>query len=599
MRGRARLLWRLVSRDIRRRRGQSLLLVLVLLVTTGTLTIALALGHVGEASFARTRAATRGPDLSAAIGPGSGGEPVSAQLFAPLLHAPTVREATGPLPLAFVHLTASGVDTPVEAEGRTSRPTAIDRPHVVAGSWVRGGGVVLERGLATALGLAVGDRIRLGGHPFTVSGIAVSTAEPFYPAQSLGVVWLPRAAVLGLATRTQPLGYLLELRLDSPSLVERFLISRPINQFAREVRRHGGQFELNPLSYVRNADHKLVALNQKVLAFGSFLLTILALASIAILVGGRMAEQTRRVGLLKAVGATPGLVTVGLLAETLLLSLVGALLGLLAGGLLAPSFASPGNGLLGSAGSARIDAVDAGVVLAVAVFVVSAATLLPAIRGARVSTVAALSGHGVSRRRRARLLRVSARLPAPLSLALRIVGRQTRRTTFNALGLMTAVAMVVAALTVQHSLELSPEGGAVAGPVTHGAIAGRADHVLVALSVILGALAVTTAAFTAWATVVDARRTSALARALGATPRQVSAALTTAQLLPALVATCAGIPVGLLLYQLAGGHLSEARPPVAWLIAVIPLTLLVVAGLTMPPARLSARRPVAEVLRAD
>ena len=32
-----------------------------------------------------------------------------------------------------------------------------------------------------------------------------------------------------------------------------------------------------------------------------------------------------------------------------------------------------------------------------------------------------------------------------------------------------------------------------------------------------------------------------------------------AQLLPALVAACVGIPAGLLLYQLAGGHLSEAH----------------------------------------
>ncbi len=38
---------------------------------------------------------------------------------------------------------------------------------------------------------------------------------------------------------------------------------------------------------------------------GSWLLAILAVASVAVLVGGRMAEQLRRVGLLKAVGCTP------------------------------------------------------------------------------------------------------------------------------------------------------------------------------------------------------------------------------------------------------------------------------------------------------
>jgi hypothetical protein len=75
------------------------------------------------------------------------------------------------------------------------------------------------------------------------------------------------------------------------------------------------------------------------------------------------------------------------------------------------------------------------------------------------------------------------------------------------------------------------------------------------------------AIFTTWATVIDAQRPTALARALGATPRQVSAGLTTAQLVAALVAACIGIPAGLGLYQIAGGRwpkrtlLSYCWPP--------------------------------------
>jgi putative ABC transport system permease protein len=60
-----------------------------------------------------------------------------------------------------------------------------------------------------------------------------------------------------------------------------------------------------------------------------------------------------------------------------------------------------------------------------------------------------------------------------------------------------------------------------------------------------------------------------------------------------------GIPAGLLLYQLAGGHLKEATPPLLWLLAVIPGTLIVVSAVTAIPARLGARRPVAEVLRTE
>ena len=60
---------------------------------------------------------------------------------------------------------------------------------------------------------------------------------------------------------------------------------------------------------------------QTVLSPGAWLPGLLAVASVAVLAGGRMAEQTRRTGLLKAVGGTPGLVAAVLLAENLILAL--------------------------------------------------------------------------------------------------------------------------------------------------------------------------------------------------------------------------------------------------------------------------------------
>jgi putative ABC transport system permease protein len=87
---------------------------------------------------------------------------------------------------------------------------------------------------------------------------------------------------------------------------------------------------------ISNQDAKLVAKEQLVLLVGSWLLGLLAVASVAVLVGGRMAEQTRRVGLLKAVGSTPGLVAGVLLAEFLAVALLAAAVGLVTGSLIAP-----------------------------------------------------------------------------------------------------------------------------------------------------------------------------------------------------------------------------------------------------------------------
>ena len=93
-------------------------------------------------------------------------------------------------------------------------------------------------------------------------------------------------------------------------------------------------------------------------------------------------------------------------------------------------------------------------------------------------------------------------------------------------------------------------------------MAGRVTHLVFLLSAILIALAAINAIFTTWATVIDAQRQTAITRALGATPGQITAGLTTSQLMPGLFASCLGIPLGLALYQLAGGHVSEASPPV-------------------------------------
>jgi putative ABC transport system permease protein len=130
-------------------------------------------------------------------------------------------------------------------------------------------------------------------------------------------------------------------------------------------------------------------------------------------------------------------------------------------------------------------------------------------------------------------------------------------------------------------------------------IGGRVTHVVWILGAVLVVLAGINAIFTTWATVIDAQRPTALARALGATPRQVSAGLTTAQLLAALVAACIGIPAGLGVYQLAGGNVATANPSILLLLSVLPCTLIAVALFTYVPARAAARRSVAQALGSE
>jgi putative ABC transport system permease protein len=85
----------------------------------------------------------------------------------------------------------------------------------------------------------------------------------------------------------------------------------------------------------------------------------------------------------------------------------------------------------------------------------------------------------------------------------------------------------------------------------------------------------------------------AVARTFGATPAQITAGLSLAQLLPALLGVLGGMPLLLLLPLVS----DQPSYPPAWLLLSAALApLLATVALTAVPARLAARRSVTEAL---
>jgi len=119
------------------------------------------------------------------------------------------------------------------------------------------------------------------------------------------------------------------------------------------------------------------------------------------------------------------------------------------------------------------------------------------------------------------------------------------------------------------------------------------------LTVVLLALSALNAVCAAWATVLDTAHASALARALGASPGQVTAGIAAAQVLPAVPGVLLGIPLGIGLFDVAAQGAGVVVPPVSWLAGAAFATLAVLAVLAAVPARVGAARPVSPVLRAD
>jgi putative ABC transport system permease protein len=571
--GRILLVCRLAARDLRRRSGEAVLLLLVIMAATTTLTLGLVLhGVTTSASYQSTRAATAGPDVVA-----WGGPPADVTALA---HAPGVIGHTGPYPVASPVLRARGLTVPVLAEGRDQAPSPVDQPKLTQGTWVRNGGVVVERSFADALGIRAGDSVTLNGRPFRVAGIAVTAANPTDPPTSPGLIWLTRADARSLATVAHPLSFTLNLKLANPAGAPAFVSAHAADD---------GTGILWSWEFIRGLDTQVVTNEQLVMLVGSWLLGLLAVASVAVLVGGRMAEQTRRVGLLKAVGGTPGLVAAVLLAEYLVLALIAAAAGLAAGWLATPLLTRPSlfPGLARAPGAPPLTVPAVALVVAAALAVAVAATLVPALRAARTSTVRALADAARPPRRRARVIAVSARMPVPLLLGLRLASRRPRRIVLSGASIAITVTTIVAVLVYRASNAL---GGPGTDPV---------GQVMLVVTVALVVLAAVNAVFITWATVLDARRPSALARALGANPRQVTAGLSAAQLLPALPGAMAGIPAGIALSAAVSNGQTLAVPPAWQLLAVVAGTLLVVAGLTAIPSRIGARRPVAEILQSE
>jgi ABC-type lipoprotein release transport system permease subunit len=601
--GKVLLLWRLTVKDLRHRPAEAVLLLLAIATAATTLTLGLALHGAADNPYAATRAATNGPDVVAQEYPGPPNAPGHADVayLTPLEHASRVVAHGGPFPVTWAFLRGPGLTAAAEIQGRGTVPSPVDQPKLTQGSWVRPGGAVVEGGFAQALGLHVGSRISLGGASFHVVGIAVTAAIPNYPGlcnlgcdtpgklgtYNPGLVWLTTADAEHVATMSaDPVAYMLDLKLKDPAQAEAFANSRDASTATTAP-------YLLSWQSIRNQDAKTTANEQLVLLTGSWLLGLLALASVTVLAGSRMAGQTRRVGQLKTIGGTPGLVATVLLFEHALLALCAAGAGLLAGWLAAPLLSGPGAGLVGAPSAPSLGAPAIGLVTAAALCVAIIATFVPAIRAARISTVSALDNAARTPRRRASVVATSAHLSATLLLGIRMAARRPRRLVLSTLSAAVTASGIVAVLVVHAT-------GADQGFLTPDNPQNlRLDQVTSVISVMLIVLAAVNTIFIAWAMALDARHSSAIGRALGATPRQVGAGLAMAQMFPALAGALLGIPGGVGLYNAAKNGGSTTVPSAWSLVAMVLGTVAAVAVLTAIPARIAARRPVAEILQAE
>ncbi|MEU4680370.1 FtsX-like permease family protein [Micromonospora sp. NPDC023737] len=582
--GRLLLVCRLLVRDLRRRRTETVLLLVAISAAAGTLTIGLTLNEVADRPYQRTRIATAGPDVI--VTPRATGQAALDEL-APMTAAAGVADHSGPFPIAYLTMTAGGKSAHAVVEGRYTTPVSVNRPAVTDGTWVRPGGVVVERFFADALGIRTGDTVDIDGHPLRVTGTAVTAARATYPyagwhysgsilVERGGLVWVDHSDIATLAGE-QPLSYTLNLKLADPAASTTYTVSEQLTTWQR-------------ISYLNG---RLYSDARTVLLVGSWLLTGLALAGVAGIVAGRIIGQRRRVGLLKAVGAGPAMIAAVHLAEYLVIGLVAAAAGLAAGWFGAPVLIRPSAGLIGSVNSQPPALRIVIAVTALALTIAVAAALAPVVRAAATSTVHALADAATPPRRRRWRVWLSRQLPTALLIGVRINARRPRRARLVMVNTLITTTTLVAIL-MENSRVVHFDLGytQLADPRWE-----RGEQAMLLLTVVLCILALINAVVSTWTAVLDARQPLAVARTLGATPAQAGVGLAAAQLLPAIPGVAVGILTGIGL--VASLSIDEVPyPPGSWLLAVALTVLLAVAVLTAIPALAATRRPVADALRS-
>ena len=533
------------------------------------MTLALVVRGPAQAGWDRTFAATAGPHVVVTTYTSTA---ATARAAAALAAAPEVRDRAGPYPLLSLPdgaLRAGGTAARVEVMGRDAAPAAVDRPAVRAGGWVRAGGVVMEESFAAALGVRAGDRITIAGRPYDVAGVAASAFRQPTPFYSDGLVWATRADAAALAGAAESSGSVLMLRLADPAAAAGFAAAHGTDAEPYVDDRLSTRYDA--LTDVLFAQFGLIV--------GAVSLALLAAASVAVAVAGRMAAQARRAALLKAVGATPRFVAAVAFGELLVLALAAGAAGLAAGALLAAPLGRPVPGILGGGAATVPSGRTVALVLGCAVALVALSTVAPIVRSARRGAATALAGPARAPRRSRLAVRISAALPTPALLGLRLAARRPGRALLSAAGLSVTVAAVVVALWMRAG---------IAGDAGTGALAYDKLRLVTYLFIgALVALALVNAVLVAGTTAQDNATNAALVRALGATPRQVAAGLTIAGVLPALAAVAAGVPLGFLVFRAAAAAAGTAdrnpTPDAIGLIALLPATLAAVAAADRDP----------------
>ena len=369
------------------RRVQTMVIGLVLLISTAASTLALGLLVDSNAPFDHAFAAQHGSEVTASA-------QASTTQLAATAHLPGVTAAAGPFPETTITATVPFTPPPGQGPpgviqqqltvvGRPSPGGPVDDLTLVSGHWpTQPDQIVLSD--VRAPGENIGTQVTVTGVPgsphLTIVGFATSITQT---AQA----WVLPSEIAALRAPGAP---------DVSQMLYRFASAATASQISADVASvraalpRGAVLGAESYLTVKLEDTSSIApWVPFIVAFGVLGLAMSALI-VANVVSGAVVAGTRRIGVLKSIGFSPGQVVASYVIQVAVPAFLGCVLGVIGGNLLSVPLLSQTAQVYGVGALAVPVWVDVAVPLVMLALAGVAAVLL-ALRAGRMSAVQAIA----------------------------------------------------------------------------------------------------------------------------------------------------------------------------------------------------------------
>ncbi|GAA2672892.1 FtsX-like permease family protein [Actinoplanes palleronii] len=429
---------RVIRSGVRRRRVQTVVIALVAAAAVTASVLGAGLLVASEAPFDDAFAAQRGPHLTVQADPAH----VTAAQLTASASASGVSAAAGPYPLLVVPMAVGPQGMripPLTLVARADPGGAVDRVELIGGRWATGPGELVMGGGMVRLPLGA-TVTTAGGTELTVVGTARSVS-------GTAGGWVAPSAVAALDAPGVTHGLQMLYRLTDPAQVSagRDAVAATLPSGAVVSARSW-------LDIRQDAVEDAAVFVPFLVAF-ALLGIVMAVLVVGTVIAGTVGAATRRIGILKALGCTPGGIVRAYVTQALIPASIGALAGAVAGNLIALPVLAETEEIYGSANTAIawwVTVLAAGGVLAV----VAATGWAAALRAGRLRTVDAIAVGRASGPVRGRWAsRLAARLPVPRPIGLGLARPFARPVRTSAT--LLAVAAGAAAVTFASGLGAS------------------------------------------------------------------------------------------------------------------------------------------------